>query len=131
MRSMKAFAVTAVLSLLLAVVFGVVISVTPAEAKGPCRCPKVYAPVECDNGKTYPNACVAACRASVQLGCLDCASRPPSGTDEPERQRACAPLPRTPQQQAMRMLIATKAAESFARVILTTKRAEGSPAEGK
>jgi len=34
----------------------------PAEAKGPCRCPQIYAPVECDNGKTYPNQCVADCR---------------------------------------------------------------------
>jgi len=36
-------------------------SSTPAEA-GPCVCPKVYAPVVCDNGKTYPNQCVADCR---------------------------------------------------------------------
>ena len=26
-------------------------------AEGPC--PKIYAPVVCDNGKTYPNQCVA------------------------------------------------------------------------
>jgi hypothetical protein len=32
------------------------------EARGRCICPKVYAPVECDNGKTYPNQCVADCR---------------------------------------------------------------------
>ena len=35
---------------------------TTAEARGPCRCPQIYAPVECDNGKTYPNQCVADCR---------------------------------------------------------------------
>ena len=34
---------------------------TPAEA-GPCICPLIYAPVICDNGKTYPNPCVANCR---------------------------------------------------------------------
>jgi hypothetical protein len=27
----------------------------------PCRCPKIYAPVVCDNGKQYPNQCVADC----------------------------------------------------------------------
>ena len=35
--------------------------VTPAEA-GRCVCPKIYAPVECDKGKVYPNQCVADCR---------------------------------------------------------------------
>jgi hypothetical protein len=35
---------------------------TEVEAKGPCRCPLVYAPVECDRGKVYPNQCVADCR---------------------------------------------------------------------
>ena len=34
---------------------------TPAEAAR-CICPKIYAPVVCDNGKTYPNQCVADCR---------------------------------------------------------------------
>jgi hypothetical protein len=40
----------------------------PAEAKPPgggggggCICPMVWAPVECDNGKTYSNQCVANC----------------------------------------------------------------------
>ena len=27
-----------------------------------CICPKIYAPVVCDHGKTYPNQCVADCR---------------------------------------------------------------------
>lgn len=35
---------------------------TEAEARGPCICPKIYAPVECDNGKVYSNQCVADCR---------------------------------------------------------------------
>ena len=34
---------------------------TPAEAAR-CICPKIYAPVVCDKGKTYPNQCVADCR---------------------------------------------------------------------
>jgi hypothetical protein len=35
--------------------------VTPAEA-GRCICPKIYAPVLCDNGRVYPNQCVADCQ---------------------------------------------------------------------
>jgi hypothetical protein len=35
---------------------------TEAEAKGPCRCPMIYAPVECAKGKVYPNQCVADCK---------------------------------------------------------------------
>ena len=34
---------------------------TPAAAAR-CVCPKVYAPVECDRGKTYANQCLADCR---------------------------------------------------------------------
>jgi len=34
---------------------------TEAQA-APCRCPMIYAPVQCDNGKVYPNQCVADCR---------------------------------------------------------------------
>jgi len=49
-------------ALLAVVVLGAVSMFTDAEARGPCRCPKVYAPVECDNGKVYPNQCVADCR---------------------------------------------------------------------
>jgi len=37
------------------------LATTPAEAKGPCRCPLIYAPVQCDNGTVYPNLCVAEC----------------------------------------------------------------------
>jgi len=29
------------------------------KAGGGQQCPKIYAPVICDNGKTYPNQCVA------------------------------------------------------------------------
>lgn len=38
------------------------LSSTPVEAKGRCLCPQVYAPVTCDNGKTYPNQCEANCK---------------------------------------------------------------------
>jgi hypothetical protein len=33
---------------------------TEAQAR-PCICPMIYAPVLCDNGRVYSNACVAAC----------------------------------------------------------------------
>lgn len=29
---------------------------------GACRCPMIYAPVVCDNGKTYANQCLADCK---------------------------------------------------------------------
>lgn len=34
----------------------------PRATAGRCLCPKIYAPVICDNGKVYPNQCVADCR---------------------------------------------------------------------
>jgi hypothetical protein len=48
----------------LVIAWGVAVVVdTPVEARGgPCICPQIYAPVQCDNGKTYPNQCVADCR---------------------------------------------------------------------
>jgi len=33
-----------------------------------CRCPLLYAPVKCSNGKTYPNQCWADCRHAT--GCV-------------------------------------------------------------
>lgn len=35
-------------------------AITDALARG-CLCPLIYAPVTCDNGKTYPNQCEADC----------------------------------------------------------------------
>ena len=59
--------VTVCLLLASAVVFGIGVLTlvaslisTPAEA-APCRCPLIYAPVECDKGRVYPNQCVADC----------------------------------------------------------------------
>ncbi len=45
-----------------AAVAGVFALYTEAEAGGGCRCPMIYAPVICDNGKIYPNQCVADCK---------------------------------------------------------------------
>lgn len=45
-----------------AIAFGAMtLFASPAEARRPCLCPDVYAPVTCDNGVTYPNGCVAGC----------------------------------------------------------------------
>lgn len=44
----------------LAVLAGAAAMVSRVEAAG-CICPQIYAPVQCDNGKTYPNQCVANC----------------------------------------------------------------------
>lgn len=63
---MKKFAaLTALSATLFVIAAGAAISVaaltsTPAEAGG-CRCPLIYGPVICDNGRTYPNPCVADC----------------------------------------------------------------------
>lgn len=45
----------------LALVAGVAAVYTEVEAGG-CRCPLIYAPVKCDNGKTYANQCLADCQ---------------------------------------------------------------------
>ena len=58
---------TVVLRVVVAVLVALAIGVgamsmfTPVEAKGPCRCPLVYAPVQCDHDRVYPNMCVAEC----------------------------------------------------------------------
>ena len=49
------------LALVSAALVGAASLVTEAEA-APCRCPLLYAPVQCDNGKTYTNQCFADCR---------------------------------------------------------------------
>jgi len=51
-----------VVALVAAFAVGTTALFTETEAKGPCVCPKIYAPVECDRGKVYPNQCVADCR---------------------------------------------------------------------
>lgn len=48
-------------ALVLVIALGVAALIaTPAEAAR-CICPQVYAPVQCDHGKVYPNQCVADC----------------------------------------------------------------------
>jgi len=47
---------------LAAVAGGALALFTEVNAAPRCICPKVYAPVVCDNGKTYPNLCVANCK---------------------------------------------------------------------
>jgi len=46
----------------LSLLFAVVCAALPLQAAGPCICPDIYAPVQCSNGKVYPNQCVANCR---------------------------------------------------------------------
>ena len=60
-----------VLALIAAADVGTLSLFTEAQAGGPCRCPLIYAPVQCDHGKVYPNPCVAGChnaRNCVPIG---------------------------------------------------------------
>jgi hypothetical protein len=41
------------------IVTGIATTFTDAEAKGPCRCPKIYAPVECDRVCEGNGGCTA------------------------------------------------------------------------
>jgi hypothetical protein len=61
MRNRVALRVVLALLVALAIGAGAVSMFTPVEAKGPCRCPLVYAPVQCDHGRVYPNPCEAEC----------------------------------------------------------------------
>ena len=62
-RFSRPMIVASATAILLAFGFGLiaVLSTSTAEAGGPCRCPLIYAPVQCDHGKVYPNQCVADC----------------------------------------------------------------------
>lgn len=61
MRKTVVIRILVAVFVVLAIGVGALSMFTPVEAKGPCRCPLVYAPVQCDNGKTYPNPCEADC----------------------------------------------------------------------
>ena len=50
-----------------AFVFGVAALLVETYA-APCRCPLLWAPVKCSNGKTYPNQCEANCHNAK--GCV-------------------------------------------------------------
>ncbi len=51
-----------VIAFLAAAGIGMMAMSTPVQARGRCLCPMIYAPVTCDNGRTYSNQCVANCR---------------------------------------------------------------------
>ena len=60
MRKTLRIAVGATVAAVFVIGISAFLSPVPAAA-GACRCPLVYAPVKCSNGKTYPNLCVAGC----------------------------------------------------------------------
>jgi hypothetical protein len=73
LRSQRVLRVVFALALIVVAGAGLAALFTDAEAKGPCRCPMIYAPVECDHGKVYPNQCVADCKHAkncVPIGIL-------------------------------------------------------------
>jgi len=73
MRSSRLVRVVVVALFVLAIGFGAASLFGEVEARGPCICPQIYAPVQCDNGKTYPNQCVADCKHAkncVPIGVL-------------------------------------------------------------
>jgi hypothetical protein len=52
-----------------AIAAAAIASESSSKAQGSaCRCPLIYAPVVCDNGRTYPNQCVANCHHAK--GCV-------------------------------------------------------------
>lgn len=61
-RSKRLWTTLAGCAVVAALAFGTVAVFSEAQAAPRCICPDVYAPVVCDNGKTYPNLCVANCK---------------------------------------------------------------------
>jgi hypothetical protein len=49
-------------ALVAVLVMGIAAVVPPPVEAGPCVCPKIWAPVICDNGRTYPNIYCAQCK---------------------------------------------------------------------
>jgi|GEM_PF-1889971 len=58
MHVVKKWAPTAIFMVAIVSLFALLFAKT-VQAVPPNACPKIYAPVICDNGKTYPNQCVA------------------------------------------------------------------------
>jgi hypothetical protein len=71
LRSARTWKAAFACLLIAAACFGVASLFTETQAKGPCICPQVYAPVQCDHGKIYPNQCVADCRHAKNCVPLD------------------------------------------------------------
>lgn len=44
------------------------VTATVSHAAPRCICPMIYAPVQCDNGRTYSNQCFANCARAT--GCV-------------------------------------------------------------
>jgi len=66
-RRVVRFAIVAVAAAALAMGVWSELGTTQA-ASARCICPKIYAPVRCSNGKTYPNLCTAQCQHAT--GCV-------------------------------------------------------------
>jgi hypothetical protein len=47
--------------MMVAIAIGAFSLFTEVQAAGGCICPMIYAPVLCDNGRTYTNGCFASC----------------------------------------------------------------------
>lgn len=69
MRAMRLFGRAMVVAAVFgALGFGAAALFAPAEARGGCVCPQIYAPVQCSNGVTYTNGCYATCAHAT--GCV-------------------------------------------------------------
>jgi len=73
MRKSGQWTVVALVSV--AIELWVVAASAPAQAAPGCICPMVYSPVQCSNGKTYSNLCVAKCNHAT--GCVALPGFPP------------------------------------------------------
>ena len=73
MRKLSQWTVVALVAC--AVGLWVVAMSAPAQAAPRCVCPMVYAPVQCSNGRTYSNLCVANCNRAT--GCVPVIVLPP------------------------------------------------------
>ena len=60
-RTGRIVRVVLVVGIIMAAGVGALSLFTEAQAGGACRCPLIYAPVQCDHGKVYPTPCVADC----------------------------------------------------------------------
>lgn len=65
---MRKWKLVVALGLVVAACLGAGALFTEVQAAPRCLCPDIYAPVICDNGKIYPNQCVADCKHAT--GCV-------------------------------------------------------------